>query len=250
MILPFLFAVGLSAQAAPDVDPIQASAALVTPHDIVVDWNDPARALAAGHVVEWGTSPDDEFVVLGFLPPRQSTYRHPDLMPDTTCYYRVRAYYGPTSNEVDVSLPKDLSDVAYAKAFAKPEDYRWAAPEIAPERADAPKVSIRNAATASEGAPATLAIALIPTTVSGMKLTWIDRSTDEEGFMIEMRPDGATNFQVVAVVKPKVNGFGWAFNPPMRHATFRVRAYYYGRPSALVSQHTGPEIAATVAAKP
>jgi hypothetical protein len=42
-------------------------------------------------------------------------------------------------------------------------------------------------------------------------------------------------------VKPNINGFGWAFNPPARHATFRVRAYYLGEPSALVSQHTGPE---------
>lgn len=250
MILPLLLAVGMPAKPVLRTPPIRISAELVTPHDIVVDWEDPARAEAAGHTVEWGTSPDDDFVVLGFLPPRQASYRHPDLMPDTTCYYRVRAYYGPTSNEVEVSLPSGLSDAAYATAFAKPEDYHWAAPEIAPERAGAPEVSIRNPATAANGAPSNFKVTLVPTTVSGMKLTWVCRSADEEGFMIEMKPAGSATFQVVAIVKPQVNGFGWAFNPPMRRATLRVRAFYYGPPSALVSQHTGGEAVATVAAKP
>ncbi len=225
---------------------IHASATLVTPHDIVVSWDDPARAVAAGHTVEWGTRADDDFVVLGFLPPEQATFKHPDLIPDTTCYYRVRAYYGPASAEVDVSLPKDLSDAAYRAAFAQPEDYHWAAPETNPARANGPKVSIRNPAHPDAGAPGNFTVALVPTTISGLKLTWVDRSSDEEGFMIEMKPEGRSTFEVVALVKPNVNGFGWAFNPPVRRATFRVRAYFDGPPSALVSRRTGPETASPV----
>src|SRR5581483_6039971 len=217
-MLPLLLAAALSApSAAPSPAPIHAAATLTSPHDILVSWTDPATPSAAGHAVEWGVSPDDEFVVLGFLPPPQATFKHEDLIPDTTCYYRVRAFYGPASAEVEASLPQQLSDAAYVAAFAQPEDYHWAVPETDPQRAAGPKHSVHDPASAAAAAPADFKVTLVPTTISGLKLTWTDRSSDEDGFMIEMKPDGSSTFQVVAIVKPNVNGFGWAFNPPVRH---------------------------------
>src|SRR5882762_11902019 len=91
---------------------IQIAATLVAPHDIVVEWKDPVPG-AAGHIVEWGTKPDDEFIPLGFFPAKETSYKHSKLMGNTNCYYRVRAYYGPASPEVEVSLPKELTDADY-----------------------------------------------------------------------------------------------------------------------------------------
>ena len=180
-----------------------------------------------------------------FLAPSQTRYKHPDLMPETTCYYRVRAYYGPASPEVEISLPKELSDTAYAKAFALPEKLPFGpAPKPCPTRRRLGKESVpQRHATAAEAGPANFKITLMPVTVSGFKLTWTDRASDAEGTLVEVRPAGSSEFKVRAVVPPGVNSFGWAFAPPDRKATLRVRAYYYGEPSNLVHATTGPDVA-------
>ena len=131
---------------APAAEPpkaIDLKIALVPPRHIVVDWKNPVAG-AAGHVIEWGTKPDDDFVPLGFFQPHVTTYRHPDLMWETANYYRARAYYGPASAEVEVALPKELSDDDYKRRFEAPEDYTWAGPKVIPDAAPVQKKSIRN----------------------------------------------------------------------------------------------------------
>jgi hypothetical protein len=219
---------------------LQVTTQLIPPRDVVVQWQDSTPG-AAGHIVEWDVKPDGEFVPLGYFPPTQTSYRHPDLMWETTNYYRVRAYYGPTSAEVEVSLPKDLTEAEYEKRYAVAEEYHWALPVIVPDAKPVEKKSIRNPATAAAGAPTDFKITLQPISVSGFKLTWIDHASDEDGFMIELKPDGDSEFHVVALVPPNVNSFGWAFEPPARKATVRVRAYYKGPASELRHERTPAE---------
>jgi hypothetical protein len=216
------------------------TATLIPPRDVLVEWQDPVPG-AAGHIVEWDVKPENEFVPLGFFPPSQTSYKHPDLMWETTNYYRVRAVYGPASPEIEISLPKELTEAEYEKRYAVAEDYNWALPVIVPDAKPVEKKSIRHPATAAEAAPADFKITLQPVSVSGFKLTWTDRASDEDGFLIELKAEGDTEFKVVAMVKPNVNSFGWAFEPPTRKATLRVRAYYLGPPSELRHQTTGPE---------
>jgi hypothetical protein len=239
-----------SAHAADAPPPIEIKIALVPPRDIVVDWKDAVPG-AAGHIIEWGTKPDDDFVPLGFFQPRLTTFRHPDLMWETPNYYRVRAYYGPASPEVEINLPKDLTNEEYKRRFEQPEDYSWAHPKIIPDAARVDKKSIRNSATASAAAPTNFKITLMPITVSAFELTWTDRASDEEGTMIELKKEGETEFQVVALVKPNVNSFGWAFEPPIRRGVVRLRPYYLGAPSKLLHLTTPqePPAPAAVAAK-
>ena len=217
---------------------IRLAARLASPTDVTLEWKDPVPG-AAGHIVEWTTDPQSGYTILEFARPGQTTFQHPDLMPDTTCYYRVRAYYGQATKPVEISLPKELSDAAYAAAYAKPEDYSWAPPRTLPDRTGVEKKSLRDPATAAAAAPTDLNIALVPSTVSGFKLTWTDHANDEEGYLIEIKPSGSTGFHVCAVVAPKTNSFGWAFEPPLRKAALRVRAFYYGRPSNIVHLTTG-----------
>ena len=236
----FLLAGNALAPAAERPKDIEIKIALVPPRDITVDWKNPAAGIA-GHIIEWGTKADDDFVPLGFFQPRIATYTHPDLMWETPNYYRVRAYYGPTSPEVEISLPKDLSAADYKRRFEAPEDYTWAGPKIIPDAAPVAKKSIRNASTAALAAPTNFKIALMPITVSAFQLTWTDRASDEEGTMIELKKEGETEFQVVALVKPNVNSFGWAFEPPTRKGVLRLRPYYYGEPSKLLHLTTPKE---------
>lgn len=219
---------------------LQVTTRLISPRDVLVAWRDSTPG-AAGHIVEWDVKPDGEFVPLGYFPPAQTSYRHPDLMWETTNYYRVRAYYGPTSPEVEVSLPKELTEAEYEKRYAQAEEYHWALPVTVPDAQPVEKKSLRDPATAADAAPTDFKVTLQPVSVSGFKLTWTDRASDEDGFMIEVKPEGDTAFHVVALVEPNINSFGWAFEPPARKATVRVRAYYKGPPSRLHSERTPAE---------
>jgi hypothetical protein len=241
---------GMSLQAAPAAAPtvvqvpasekeIGIKATLVTPYDILVEWEDTAPG-AAGYIVEWGTKPDDEFVPLGYFLPKERSYKHPDLMAETTCYYRVRAFYGPASPEAEISLPKELTDAEYKRRYDAPEDYSWCAPETIPDKAPVAKKSLRNPATAAQAAPTDFKLTLMPVSVSGYKLNWTDRASDEEGSFIEVKYEGEPDFTVRALVEPNVNKFGWAFGYPIRKGALRVRPYYFGRSSQFVHLKTGP----------
>lgn len=218
---------------------IHLTATMLSPIDIKLEWRNPAPN-AAGHIVEFATEPNGEYIILRFCPPDETAFIHPRLMPKTTFYYRVRAFYGPATDPIEVSLPADLPDAVYAAVYAQPEDYHWAAPETLPDAVEVTKKSIRNPATMAEAAPADLKADLIRTTVSGFKLTWTDHASDEEGFLLEkVGVGGNPDLFVYAIVPPNINSFGWAFEPPQRKGSFRVRAFYYGKPSNLVNKTTG-----------
>ena len=217
---------------------IRLNATLVSPTDIRLEWADPTTG-AAGHIVEYANNLKDNYVTLGFLPPDQTTFTHPNLMPGTTFYYRVRAFYGPASDPVEVRLPQELSDADYAARFAVAEDYSWATPKTNFTGVTVVKKTIRGADAAAKAGPEDTKATLIPATVSGFLLTWTDRASDEDGYLLEAEPNGGTAFRVCALLAPDVNSFGWALEPPARKASFRVRAFYYGKPSNVVWKTTG-----------
>lgn len=217
---------------------IHLTATLAPPDNVALEWKDPAPN-AAGHVVEFTSGTNPEFIALGFLPPGQTTFTHPHLAPTTTYYYRVKPVYGPASNSVTVTLPKELSDADYAAKYALPEDYSWAGPKTIPPKTKVAMHSIRDAKTADQGAPTDLKASLVKTTVSAFLFTWTDHASDADGYVLETIPEGASDFTVCAVIDPHINSFGFAFNPPVRTGRFRVRAFYYGQPSNVAEQKTG-----------
>ncbi|HXB02568.1 MAG TPA: fibronectin type III domain-containing protein [Opitutaceae bacterium] len=226
---------GLRGESSPP-STIHLDATLVSPIDVVLKWND-ASPVVATHIIEYATNPAGPYIILNFCPPSQTTYKHPNLMPQTTFYYRVRAIYGPTTDPVEVTLPASLSDADYADRYAKPEDYSWTAPKILPDPAPIKKKSIRDAATAA-AAPTDFKATFVPTTVSGFQFTWTNHSSDEEGFFLETKEAGSPDFTICAKIAPKTNAFGWGFHPPQRKASFRIRAYYFGTPSNLENETT------------
>jgi hypothetical protein len=217
---------------------IHLTATLVPPDEVALEWKDPTPN-AAGHIVEFTTGGDPDYITLRFLPPSETKFTHARLAPTTTYYYRVRPIYGPASIPIEVTLPKELSDADYAAKFALPEDYSWASPQTIAPKSKVAMYSIRTAQTADQGAPTDLKASLVKTTVSGFTLTWTDHVSDADGYVLETRPEGAAAFTVCAVMDPHVNSFGYAFSPPARSAHFRVRAFYYGKPSNVVEQRIG-----------
>jgi hypothetical protein len=159
-------------------------------------------------------------------------------MPQTKFYYRVRAIYGPATDPIKVTLPKELTDAVYADKFAQPEDYSWDAPKTLPDQAPVARKSIRDAATAAAAAPTDLKATLVPATISGFQLTWTNHSSNEDGFLLETRDESSPDFTVCARIDPMINAFGWGFHPPQRTGAFRIRAFYFGTPSNLETKTT------------
>jgi len=214
---------------------VRLNARLIPPADIELTWQD-SDSNAVGHVVEYATEPKGDYVILDFIPPEQTTFVHSNLMPATAFYYRVRAYYGPASRPVEVSLPEELSETNYVARFAQPEDYSWAPPKTVTNENQVARASLRTAPAAA--APTGLRVEMMPVTVSGFKLTWADQANDEDGYLLETRPEGDPDFQVCGLLTPNINSLGYGLTPPIRKAAFRVRAFYYGKSSNVASATT------------
>jgi hypothetical protein len=222
-----------------DIPALQLTATLVTPTDIELNWKDNAATPATLYALEWTGDLSIGYVVLAYLGPRQTSYRHVDLMSETPQNYRVRPIHGTPTPPVDVKLPAELSEKEYIDRMNGPEDYTWGEPEKKPAPAPTPLASLRDPKTASRAIPTHLKTALMPVTVSGFKVTWTDRANDEEGYLVEMKNAGETDFAVVALTEPDVTAIGYALAPPHRSAQIRVRAFYMGAPSNTVQLVTG-----------
>nr|WP_215549640.1 fibronectin type III domain-containing protein [Amycolatopsis sp. CA-230715] len=217
---------GCAAQQAATPAPAGLTATLDSPVDVTLHWPDDAPG-AAGWMVEFATEPGGPYTTLGFLPPHQSSYHHPDLLPETPFYYRVRPYYGGTSGEVAVTVPASAPDLSAS-------DPQWPNPRPGPHPG-APAAALRDDPAAA--APSDLAAKVM--TADGIRFTWTDHATDEDGFLLEAKPEGAPGFAPVEVLDRDIGSCGLATLPQERSAAFRIRAFRYGALSTVAYQHTG-----------
>jgi hypothetical protein len=192
-----------------------------------------ADATAAGRIVEFATEPGGRYTILGFLPPERTKYIHPDLIPRTPFYYRVRAVHGPATDWVSITLPAGSFD---DDAKARNDDHVWAEPRTV-SRGTVATQPIRGAATPATGAPTDLKATVKH--ANGIWFTWTDHSSDEEGFLIEVKPKGSADFTVAAVLDPNINSFGLITLENEKAADYRIRAFHYGPSSNVAHQKTG-----------
>lgn len=93
----------------PAVPPAELTATLSSPTSVDLRWKDRSPD-ESGYVIEASTRPDAGYVVCALLPPDAKNFRKTELPPNTTCFFRVRAFvYGPASAVVSVRravLPK------------------------------------------------------------------------------------------------------------------------------------------------
>ena len=222
-------AVGLAGCATPPPMPaparaVRLTATLDSPTDVTLRWADPDPR-AAGHVLEYANGRSGPYTPLGFLPPGRTSYRHPDLIPSTWFYYRVRPYFGPSSPAVDVTMPTGHAD--------DKDGYRWAVPHA--NRGAQASHTIRDGSGA--GAPTGFTGRVIRE--DGIRFTWTDHARDEDGYLLEARSAGSVTYGVVAQLDPDTASFGLVRLPHERAASYRVRPFYYGTASNLAARRTG-----------
>ena len=236
-IVPF----GLAACSAPETAPpappkpeIHVTATLTSPVDVVVESKGHSPH-AAGHIVEFATEPNGTWTTLEYLLPARTRYQHPNVVPETTFYYRARDYFGPASSPIEMSMPEPPKG---ENIDADPHD--WAEPKRLPMAAAVETRPIQTeTAAAAGGAPTDLKGVVKHS--KGIHFTWTDRATDEQGYLLEARPDGAPEFGVVALIDRDMNSFGLITLPHEKRAAFRIRAFYFGPASNVAKATSGPE---------
>lgn len=201
---------------------------LETPTDAALNWRG-AEPKPSGQAVEFATESGGNYTLLEFVGSERTSYEHPDLMPETPFYYRVRPYYGPASKPVAVTLPpgefseKDQGD-----------DHEWAPPMKLPGGAGEAR-PVRTFGAAPTGLKATVMHA------NGIRFTWTDHASDELGFLLEVKPVGADAYRVAALLDPDITSFGLITLPGEKNASYRIRPYYYGTTSNVVHVTTGKD---------
>ncbi|MCX4728495.1 fibronectin type III domain-containing protein [Streptomyces sp. NBC_01306] len=204
-------------------------AALTSPVDATLTWADGSDRGAAGHAVEFATSPGGPYTLLQYVPAAQHSYHHPRLMPQTPFYYRLRPYYGPASSAVEVDLPP-----GGLSAKDKQDDNVWARPRTVRSGRAPATGSLR---VPGAGTPTGLRATAVR--ANGIRFTWTDHASDEQGWLLELRTRGSGAYRVVAVLAPDINSFGLSTLPDEKHASYRVRAFYYGTRSNTAHVTTG-----------
>nr|WP_143086192.1 fibronectin type III domain-containing protein [Amycolatopsis saalfeldensis] len=198
----------------PIAQPPALTATLTSPTDIVLHW--PAAGTGvAGHLLEYANATDGPWTTLQFLPQDQTSYTHPDLIPETPFYYRVRPFSGPVSAAINVGPTAASSGTAPSQ----PSTAGAPAPVLTP---DAP-TDLR--ATPGED--------------SSVVFTWTDHTTGEAGFLLELRKPGTTGFTPVEVTDPDTTTCALSLLPGEQGSDFRVRALAYGPLSPVVHRTTG-----------
>jgi hypothetical protein len=202
--------------------PDELTAVLVDPATIELRWRDNA-ADEGGYVVEYVNDPQEEFIIVDAVPRNATSFRHSDLVPETRFIYRVRPFFGPVSNVVQVVTG---TPAAGDEAPGPPP----------PTPMAGGSASIKSLAPGA--APSELMARLAGAT--RVELKWKDRSGDEEGYLVEGAADPNGDFKAFAFVDPDISSSTVSDLPAATRCYLRVRAFFYGAPSNAAQVTTGP----------
>jgi hypothetical protein len=199
----------------------------VSPTDIELRWQG-GESGTSGHLLEFATEESGPYTVLQYLSPQVTNYRHPDLIPRTTFFYRLRAFRGPASEPVSVTLPEGELTAADEEA-----GHDWLPARKDPKRA----VPGRPLRLTGAGAPTDLRAAVKH--ANGILFTWTDHASDEDGFLLEARSPNSSGYEPLVVLDPDINSTGLITLPTEKEASYRIRAFTYGVRSNVVHLTTG-----------
>jgi len=205
-------------------------AVLDSPVDIELSWQG-GEPGTAGHVLEFATDAAGPYTALQYLPPGRTTYRHPDLIPETPFFYRLRTFRGPASRPVDVRLPEGKFSTADQES-----DHAWVPPRtVAGRNLSTRPVRSAKSAAAPTGLKATVKHA------NGILFTWTDNAADETGQLLEARTSTGREYEPVAVLDADINSYGLITLPGEKNASYRIRAFTHGGQSNMVRLRTGQD---------
>lgn len=172
---------------APPAGPTNLAATAVDQQAVDLAWTDNS-AVEDGYEVQRATAQGGLFSVVAQLAQNAAKYRDAGLSTGATYWYRVR----PVRNGGGLG---DFSNVASAAPTP--------GPPVAPAATNA-----------------------TPTFVGGVGITWIDRSTNEDGFRVERSFDAGATWVTVFPLRPNTTSLGDFYGAPSeQYVCYRVFAF-------------------------
>ncbi len=220
-------------------------------YNVHLQWKNHATA-EGGNLVEFQMFPEgtslpaderDQFLILAFLPSTETTFRHENLGSETVFLYRIRPYFGPCTT------PTEITTGPAAAAENEPEAAEGPLEEPGKTSKGGDALpSLRAADTFAAAAPTQLTVERSGATQ--VVLRWQDRAADGDGYLVEVSRFPDRDFQICALLPPRTTSFRKIGLPPDTKLYFRVRAFFHGPPSNVVTATTGPQVHAAAAPKP
>jgi hypothetical protein len=222
--------------------PTDLVATMPDPYDVALQWKNHGTT-DGGNMVEFQMHPEgaslpaeerEQFLILGFMDSKEDTFRHEKLGSETVFSYRIHPYFGICTESVS------LATAAASAAENEPEEPEGPLedPDKNPKSGSMLK-SLRASATFREAAPSDLTVSLSHATHAVLR--WRDRAADADGYLVEISHEADHGFQVCALLPPHATSFRKIALPPATKLYFRVRAFFYGPASNVVTKTTGPE---------
>jgi hypothetical protein len=208
--------------------PSELTAMLADHLNVDLHWKNNATA-AGGGWIEF-TTPGDDFIKLDAVWPDKTTFRHPDVAPETKFIYRVRPFFGKPSKAVAVSTGSAPSKPSTEEEGPMDEPGKTTSTDVTHQK------SIRSIAS-FEDASADQVTATLSSPTSAI-IRWKDRALDEDGYLLEVSAYPEKDFKICALLPANTTSFRKIQLPPNMKCYFRVRAFFYGEPSNLASVST------------
>jgi hypothetical protein len=225
-------------------------ATMPDPYNVHLQWKNHATA-DGGAMVEFQLYPKGaslpaeergQFLILAFLDPKADTFRHENLGSETVLSYRIHPYFGNCTAPVAITTGSKAATEKEAEEPEGPLDD----PEKNPKAGSGLK-SIRTLRTLADAAPTNLSVSLSHATHAVIR--WRDCAVDADGYLVEISQYADHDFQVCALLPPHTTSFRKIALRPETKLYFRVRAFFYGPPSNVVTKTTGLELAAAIGPK-
>ncbi len=207
--------------------------AMLTNGNVVLHWKNNSTA-DGGNWVEFAT-PGSDFVQLDvFMSDASSTtFVHPRVAPQTTFIYQIHPFFGKATAPIEISTGSPTTN-----APSLDEGPIASTNEIISGKTKT--FSIRSLKTFAKAAPTDFTATLSsPTSVD---LRWKDNASDEDGYFLEIASSATGKFYPCALLSADTTSFRKTGLPPNTKCFFRVRAYFYGKPSETASVNTSSQL--------
>ena len=203
------------------------TATLTNGNNIFLHWKNNATA-QGGLWVEYA-QPDYVWTKLDAFPSDENmtAFIHPDLASQTVYIYHILPFFGQPTPPVEITT--GVASTNLTDLVSGPIDSTNAIPRG--ERI--PKYSIRKLQTFAMAAPTDLTASLSsPTSVD---LHWTDHASGEDGYFLEISRHPDREYVPCALLPAKAASFRKIGLPAETKCYFRVRAFFYGKPSNQAS---------------
>ncbi|HXF11422.1 MAG TPA: fibronectin type III domain-containing protein [Desulfuromonadaceae bacterium] len=209
--------------------PPTALTGVATNGNVVLHWQNHATA-EGGVWIEYTTPGTEDYIKVDAFgsDSGETSFVHPNVATGTQFIYRLQPFFGRTTKPAGITTGTVLS-TNEPVLMAGPID-----PTNAPPTG--PQYSLRSIATFTNAMPTELTTTLSsPTSVD---VRWKDNASDEDGYLLEISAHADEAFVPCALLPASTTSFRKTELPSQTQCYFRVRAFFYTKPTDTVSATT------------